>query len=194
MTIPVRQCIRQAQCGDTSGIDDVCRAYGPLIETMSRRYRYLYGTLGEARAEATLAVIEGIFLFDLNGTDTVARALTARVRNNFRCQAYRVRRDNRYLDRMLRDGSGATDIPSHLEDDRALQPEDHVVRLEDAARLQEALATLDEKERLLLCQRIQEQRTFRDLGESYGYPIPTVQGIVRRAMIKLRRYYGVELN
>ncbi len=192
MTLPIRHYIRQVQQGDPSGIADICEAFAPLIDIMSRKYRYLYHTFGEARAEATFAVIECIYRYDLNGAETVAWSMVASIRNIFRCEEYRFEKEKQTLERCFRSHDGATDIPDYLEDRTALLPEDHVIRQDDCRQLQDALATLDEKERLLVCQRVQEKRTLRELGECYGYPTPTVQGIVRRGMKKLRLFYGVE--
>ena len=58
MTIPVRQCIRQVQMGDVDAIADICQLYNPFIQSMARKYSYVYGSIHEARSVATTALIE----------------------------------------------------------------------------------------------------------------------------------------
>lgn len=194
MTIPVRQCIRQVQRGDLDGIADICEAYEPLINSMSRRFCYLFGNIGEARSEAICAIIKSIYEYDLSGTTTVVEVMIAGVHNNFRSKAYRFQQENKNVDRLLHGPDGATDIPDHLVDTQAVLPEEHVIRQEQYAQLRAALATLEEKERILVRLRIQEGWTFRAISEAYGIPIPSIQIIVNRAIRKLRIIYGVPTN
>ncbi len=65
MTIPVRQCIRQVQMGDVDAIADICQLYNPFIQSMARKYSYVYGSIHDARSVATTALIECIYSYDL---------------------------------------------------------------------------------------------------------------------------------
>lgn len=84
MTIPVRQCIRQVQMGDVDAIADICQLYNPFIQSMARKYSYVYGSIHDARSVATTALIECIYSYDLADNVDVPLAIVRCVKKTAR--------------------------------------------------------------------------------------------------------------
>lgn len=193
MTIPVRQCIRQAQMGDVDAITDICELYNPFIQAMARKYSYIYGNIHDARSVATTALIECIYSYDLAGSVDVPLAIVRCVRNQFSDDAYRYKQEQALIDKnIICPDGGVTDLPDYLADQNAVCPVGRVIEIEEREELQRAMDTLDEKERCLVCLRHKEARTFRSISEEHGIPIPSIQTIINRSVRKLRSHYGLE--
>lgn len=175
MTIPVRQCIRQVQMGDVDAIADLCQLYNPFIQSMARKYSYVYGSIHDARSVATTALIECIYSYDLADNVDVPLAIVRRVRKQFGDDAYRYKQEQSLLEKNVYcPEGGTTDLPDYLEDQNAVCPMGRVIELEEKEELQRASDTLDEKERRLVCLRHKEAWTFRSISEEHGIPIPSI--------------------
>lgn len=193
MTIPVRQCIRQAQMGDVDAITDICKLYNPLIQSMARKYRYLYGNIHDARSIATTAIIECIYAYDLNGNVDVPLAMVTSVLNRFKGETGRYKYEQALFGKSVVCPDGTiTDLPLHQADENAVCPVEQLIARETREELERAMEVLDEQERRFFCLRHEEARTFRSMSEEHGIPIPSIQTIIRRSVRKLRRYYGLE--
>lgn len=193
MTIPVRQCIRQVQMGDVDAIADICQLYNPFIQSMARKYSYVYGSIHDARSVATTALIECIYSYDLADNVDVPLAIVRFVRKQFGDDAYRYKQEQSLLEKNVYcPEGGTTDLPDYLEDQNAVCPMGRVIELEEKEELQRALDTLDEKERRLVCLRHKEAWTFRSISEEHGIPIPSIQTVINRGVRKLRSHYGLD--
>lgn len=96
-------------------------------------------------------------------------------------EAMQVKRRGRIHDRATRTLAGArTDVETR-------KPEEKLVRREDVERVREALNSLPEAQRTVVCKRIYEEKTFAVIAEELGLPLGTVLTRMRLATRKLSR-------
>ncbi len=197
MTDPVlRQNVRDIQNGNKEAISDICRHCEALIRKMVKKYYYLCRDREEARSIAVMGLIESAMTGDLS-KPAVFPELFAGVRNTFRRAAYRYELEQKHLERTFVTADGRlVDLPETLTaamaDTDWDDPEACLLRKETREQLQRALSRLKAKERFHVCRRVQDTWPYHEIQRVSGYPIPTIQSSVNRALKKLRSYYGAE--
>lgn len=92
------------------------------------------------------------------------------------------------LDRPLGDRDGEGDESRTLGS--LITADDQITRADDQATLRPALAGLDERDRLLVHLRFDEELTQREIGERLGLTQTHVSRLLTRALARLREHLG----
>lgn len=76
----------------------------------------------------------------------------------------------RFHEAAQRDGRlSAGEVEMDLQGSREVEPGEHAASVEELDRFEAALATLDERERLLLRERLERNTSFEELAKTLGY-------------------------
>jgi RNA polymerase sigma-70 factor (ECF subfamily) len=166
------------------------RAFRELVEThRDRVFNITYRMLGD-RAEAE-DVAQEVFISVFKTIDTfreeakfstwLYRVTVNHCKNRIKYLARRHDRDRDELDETSHETNGAAGMPRHVQPDRALEG----AQLE--VLLQEAIAHLDDDQRVVVVLRDVEDLSIEEICEITGLPDGTVKSRLHRARLVLRK-------
>ncbi|HEX3480780.1 MAG TPA: sigma-70 family RNA polymerase sigma factor [Kofleriaceae bacterium] len=166
------------------------RAFRELVEThRDRVFNITYRMLGD-RAEAE-DVAQEVFISVFKTIDTfreeakfstwLYRVTVNHCKNRIKYLARRHDRDRDELDETAHETNGAAGVPRHVQPDRALEG----AQLE--VLLQEAIAHLDDDQRVVVVLRDVEDLSIEEICEITGLPDGTVKSRLHRARLVLRK-------
>jgi RNA polymerase sigma-70 factor, ECF subfamily len=166
------------------------RAFRELVEThRDRVFNITYRMLGD-RAEAE-DVAQEVFISVFKTIDTfreearfstwLYRVTVNHCKNRIKYLARRHDRDRDELDETSHETNGAAGVPRHVQPDRALEG----AQLE--VLLQEAIAHLDDDQRVVVVLRDVEDLSIEEICEITGLPDGTVKSRLHRARLVLRK-------
>jgi RNA polymerase sigma-70 factor (ECF subfamily) len=166
------------------------RAFRELVEThRDRVFNITYRMLGD-RAEAE-DVAQEVFISVFKTIDTfreeakfstwLYRVTVNHCKNRIKYLARRHDRDRDELDETSHETNGAPGVPRHVQPDRALEG----AQLE--VLLQEAIAHLDDDQRVVVVLRDVEDLSIEEICEITGLPDGTVKSRLHRARLVLRK-------
>lgn len=166
------------------------RAFRELVEThRDRVFNITYRMLGD-RAEAE-DVAQEVFISVFKTIDTfraeakfstwLYRVTVNHCKNRIKYLARRHDRDRDELDETSHETNGAAGVPRHAQPDRALEG----AQLE--VLLQEAIAHLDDDQRVVVVLRDVEDLSIEEICEITGLPDGTVKSRLHRARLVLRK-------
>lgn len=152
----------------------------PLLPSLYRHAHWLSQNHAEAEDLVQEAISKALRAFDSFEQDT-----------NFKAWIFRILRNTFLTSRTGIAASRTVFLEDRPEvysmSDNGLTPEDHLIRLDDQAAVQEALALMSPllREVLLLCDA--EELKYKDIAMILGLPIGTVMSRVSRARQALRQ-------
>jgi RNA polymerase sigma-70 factor (ECF subfamily) len=166
------------------------RAFRELVEThRDRVFNITYRMLGD-RAEAE-DVAQEVFISVFKTIETfreeakfstwLYRVTVNHCKNRIKYLARRHDRDRDELDETSHETNGAAGMPRHVQPDRALEG----AQLE--VLLQEAIAHLDDDQRVVVVLRDVEDLSIEEICEITGLPDGTVKSRLHRARLVLRK-------
>ena len=166
------------------------RAFRELVEThRDRVFNITYRMLGD-RAEAE-DVAQEVFISVFKTIDSfreqakfstwLYRVTVNHCKNRIKYLARRHDRDRDELDETSHETNGAAGVPRHVQPDRALEG----AQLE--VLLQEAIAHLDDDQRVVVVLRDVEDLSIEEICEITGLPDGTVKSRLHRARLVLRK-------
>jgi RNA polymerase sigma-70 factor (ECF subfamily) len=166
------------------------RAFRELVEThRDRVFNITYRMLGD-RAEAE-DVAQEVFISVFKTIDTfreeakfstwLYRVTVNHCKNRIKYLARRHDRDRDELDETSHETNGAAGVPRHVQPDRALEG----AQLE--VLLQEAIAHLDDDQRVVVVLRDVEDLSIEEICDITGLPDGTVKSRLHRARLVLRK-------
>lgn len=166
------------------------RAFRELVEThRDRVFNITYRMLGD-RAEAE-DVAQEVFISVFKTIETfreeakfstwLYRVTVNHCKNRIKYLARRHDRDRDELDETSHETNGAAGVPRHVQPDRALEG----AQLE--VLLQEAIAHLDDDQRVVVVLRDVEDLSIEEICEITGLPDGTVKSRLHRARLVLRK-------
>jgi RNA polymerase sigma-70 factor, ECF subfamily len=166
------------------------RAFRELVDThRDRVFNITYRMLGD-RAEAE-DVAQEVFISVFKTIDTfreearfstwLYRVTVNHCKNRIKYLARRHDRDRDELDETSHETNGAAGMPRHVQPDRALEG----AQLE--VLLQEAIAHLDDDQRVVVVLRDVEDLSIEEICEITGLPDGTVKSRLHRARLVLRK-------
>ena len=166
------------------------RAFRELVEThRDRVFNITYRMLGD-RAEAEdvaqevfISVFKTIDMFreEAKFSTWLYRVTVNHCKNRIKYLARRHDRDRDELDETSHETNGAAGVPRNVQPDRALEG----AQLE--VLLQEAIAHLDDDQRVVVVLRDVEDLSIEEICEITGLPDGTVKSRLHRARLVLRK-------
>ena len=176
---------RKCSCGDESARDELILAYRPMVYWLAKKLKVPYNTYPDLIQEGIVALIGAVDAFDITRN------------NRFSTYAYyKIRgRMINFLQRVEAKAPIAVDEDVFIEEDMKMDAvSNEADRSEWTIDLEQALCRLSDREANIIRALVIDGRMAREVADEIKIDISHVYRIRRKALGKLRKWFGVDVD
>ncbi len=193
MTTQMRHCVRAAQNGDKFAIEELLKAFTPLLHHQADIFKAYYPNREEALSTAHHAAIDCILHFDWKQTEIgLPKKMFSFVRNYLSREAYRQQRDRKKIQKNIIEKDKVTDLPENVLAAEEDGPEQRYFKEEIRWKTWRAIRRLPERHRKVICLRYFYDYSYQDIAKQCGMSKSSVRNYVHSGTEKLKIYLKEE--